>query len=100
MNETILHTGLDHTSRSWVVTTWPHDGQQIVRFVCWHATGRGKALDQTAAWAPADGWDMQRWFPRSPAPVPQPILSAVERQLTELVRQQRQQLQQEGVGRG
>jgi hypothetical protein len=99
MNESILFTGLDHNNRSWAVTTWPLVDQQIVRFVCWHATGRGKALDQTAAWGP-DGWDMQRWFPRSPKPVPDVILSAVERQLKELVRQQQGQAQQEGVSRG
>ena len=99
MNETVLFTGTDHAQRSWFVSTWPHDGQQIARFVCWHATGRGKSLDQTAAWGP-DGWDMQRWFPRSPSPVPEPILKEAERRLKELVRQQQAQVQLEGVSRG
>ncbi len=95
----MLFNRTDHASRQWHITARTYNDQLIVTFICWRANGRGKALDQTAAWS-ADGWDMERWFPRSPAPVPEAILKAVERQLTELVRQQQAQLQQEGVQHG
>ena len=83
----------DENGRHWIVTARLFMGEQIFDFVCWRSNGSGKTLDQTAGWR-SDGWDLLRWFPRSPAPVPEAILSAVERQLKELVRQQ------EGVGRG
>lgn len=98
--ETKLFDDTDHAGRSWRITARPGNGQLIVTFTCWHASGRSKALDQTTAWD-ADGWDLARpWLPRSPMPVPDRILQAVERKLKELVRQQQAQLQQEGVGRG
>ena len=87
----------DENGRHWIVTTRPgSNGQQIVDFTCYRSNGSGKVLNQTAAYGSV-GWDLLRWFPRSPAPVPEAILSAVERQLTELVRQQQAQVQQEGV---
>lgn len=100
-NESVLWTGLDATKRSWFITYRPEDGQLTVRFICWRASGAGKALDQTCAWG-KEGWDISRpWLPRSPAPVPVAVLRTVERQLKQLVQQQQQaQVQQEGVGRG
>ena len=91
-----LFDSKDHAGRLWKIEARTHNDQLIVWFVCWRANGRSKALDQIAAYS-ADGWDMQRWFPRSPAPVPEVILEAVERQLKELVRQQQSQIQQEGL---
>lgn len=84
----------DENGRHWIVTTRPgFKDQQIVQFIGYSANGRSKTLCRDAAYGP-EGWDLLRWFPRSPAPVPEAILSAVERQLKELVRQQ------EGVSRG
>lgn len=99
MAEHTLFVDNDHKGRRWLITARPHESQLIVNFVCWNTNGRSKALDQTSAWG-ADGWDLARpWLPRSPMPVPERILQAVERRLTELVRQQQAQGQQE-VSRG
>ena len=88
----------DENGRHWIVITWPgFNNQQIVDF--YRSNGRGKSLRQSAAYGPED-CDLLRWFPRSPVPVPEAILENVERQLKELVRQQRQQLQQEGLSNG
>ncbi len=96
-----LFNSKDHAGRLWLITArlgW--SGEMIVDFTCWRSTGRGKSLNQSAFWN-SGGWDLAApWFPRSPAPVPEVILEAVERQLKELVRQQQAQLQQEGVRRG
>lgn len=98
--EITLFDDTDHVGRSWRITARPSNGQLIVTFTCWHSSGRSKALDQTTAWG-VEGWDLSRsWLPTSPRPVPEQIITAVERQLTQLVRQQQAQLQQEGVGRG
>ncbi len=100
MTETTLFNDTDHTGRRWLITARHYDGKVLVNFRCWNANGRSKALDQTAAWRP-EGWSLARpWLPTSPRPVPEKILRDVERQLKELVRQQKAQLQQEGVGRG
>jgi hypothetical protein len=97
-----LFDSKDHAGRLWLITARPGriwSDELIVDFTCWRATGRGKSLNQSAFWGPG-GWDLAaRWFPRSPLPVPEVILKAVEFQLKVLVRQQQAQLQQE-VSRG
>jgi hypothetical protein len=88
----------DHAGRRWLITSREHAGQILVSFTCYRATGRGKALDQTAAWGP-EGWDISRWFPVSPRPVPEAILKIVERKLKEMG-PQRAPVQHQGVSRG
>ena len=96
---------IDHAGRRWFIsarqasnTVRTHDGQILVTFTGYRATGRGKVLDQTAAWGP-EGWDISRWFPVSPRPVPEAILTIVERKLKEMG-PQRALVQHQGVSRG
>lgn len=89
MPEETLFQGEDHAGRSWLVTARP--GQTgnplrpatIVTFFCRSSRGT-KQLDQTAAWDPIERWDIQRWFPFSPRPVPEKVLQAVEKRLKEV----------------
>ena len=92
----------DENGRHWIVITRPGlrvRDQQIVDSTCYRSNGRGKSLRQSAAYGP-EGWDLLRWFPRSPAPVPEAILENVERQLKELVRQQQAQIQEDNQANG
>lgn len=73
----------DHAGRRWLITSRTLTDQILVNFTCYQANGRGKALDQTAVWGP-EGWDISRWFPISPRPVPEAILTIVERKLKEM----------------
>ena len=99
-NPRTLFDSKDNIGRLWLITARPlRGGGMIVDFTCWRSTGRGKSLDQRAFWGPGGWYLVARWFPRSPSPVPEVILKAVELQLKKLVRQQQSQLQQE-VSRG
>lgn len=88
MVEQILYRGLDHANRSWLVTArsgvLAERPAILVTFVC--RTLRGtKQLDQTAAWDSAErAWDIQRWFPASPRPVPDAVLHVVQSELLAL----------------
>lgn len=76
--------GVDHANRGWLVTARPfHFDTQLVTFVCRSQRGT-KALDQTGAWHPDTGWDMTRWFPASPRPVPSLVLAKVMSALREV----------------
>ena len=96
---------IDPAGRRWFIsarqasnTARTHDGQILVTFTCWRSSTPGKALDRTAAWGP-DGWDISRWFPVSPRPVPEAILELVERKLKEMA-PQAAPVQHQGVSHG
>lgn len=85
MAEQLLFQARDHVNRSWKVTHRPGLGSKVlVTFRCVAASGRSCVLDQTASWHPTTGWDMTRWFPSSPRPVPEAVLAAVEAKLREV----------------
>lgn len=89
MPEELLFQGEDHANRRWLVTARPGKTGNpsrpatLVSLRCLSQRGV-KVLDQTGAWHPIDGWDMTRWFPASPRPVPAAVLTEVMNRLANL----------------
>lgn len=80
---TRVHHLTDVHNRTWQITILPNFSKHEtdVKFFC-VKNGRTR-LHQQGKWTPK-GWDMQTWYPRVPAPVPQEVYDFVIRQLREM----------------